>query len=350
VVPAATAHDLGRSFCRSLDIATTRRPHRPVLVDRAPAGGRRPGPPQRSSGSQDRAATLPPGSGRCPWVAPGASVVTAQVKSKHMIRRPRENLDAPPRGAARRRRWNGGLKKLAGPRATVEATNRKPDPSRRLAATQRGAYNAELIRSCWTSPVQRDLGDRSQTKTKKRPPKKRQIGRAAVCSTAGATPRPSGRHVKDQKLFSQQQTPTGFPGPPGAGKRWSFQQRPAPHRRGDSSVDEIVPRSIAGEYSCTQGKPTARRAGVELLAPKRTDFFSSFISGAHRRPNGNTFICSGANGDALRGNRRGRRRSGRTSTRCWHPDAGVILAPKLAKWCAQASAVRLELTPSSGRN
>jgi hypothetical protein len=31
-------------------------------------------------------------------------------------------------------------------------------------------------------------------------------------------------------------------------------------------------------------------------APKKSDFFSSFISGTHRLPNGNTQICSGANG------------------------------------------------------
>jgi hypothetical protein len=31
-------------------------------------------------------------------------------------------------------------------------------------------------------------------------------------------------------------------------------------------------------------------------APKKTDFYSSFISGTQRLPNGNTLICSGANG------------------------------------------------------
>ena len=31
-------------------------------------------------------------------------------------------------------------------------------------------------------------------------------------------------------------------------------------------------------------------------APKKSDFFASFISGTHRLPNGNTIICSGPNG------------------------------------------------------
>ena len=32
------------------------------------------------------------------------------------------------------------------------------------------------------------------------------------------------------------------------------------------------------------------------VAPTATDFYSAFISGAHRMANGNTFICSGATG------------------------------------------------------
>ena len=35
---------------------------------------------------------------------------------------------------------------------------------------------------------------------------------------------------------------------------------------------------------------------MELLGTKKPDFYSSFISGTHRLPNGNTMICSGANG------------------------------------------------------
>lgn len=32
------------------------------------------------------------------------------------------------------------------------------------------------------------------------------------------------------------------------------------------------------------------------MAPERTDFFSQNVSGAQRLPNGNTLICSGADG------------------------------------------------------
>ena len=35
---------------------------------------------------------------------------------------------------------------------------------------------------------------------------------------------------------------------------------------------------------------------MDYTAPKKTDFYSSFISGAQRLSNGNTLICSGTNG------------------------------------------------------
>ncbi len=65
-----------------------------------------------------------------------------------------------------------------------------------------------------------------------------------------------------------------------------------------SSVDEIVlPVDSQGQYTRNRrGALRPRQGGLELSAPKKSDFYSFFISGAHRLPNGNTLICSGANG------------------------------------------------------
>ncbi|HSQ55471.1 MAG TPA: hypothetical protein VLM40_06975, partial [Gemmata sp.] len=65
-----------------------------------------------------------------------------------------------------------------------------------------------------------------------------------------------------------------------------------------SSADEIVPPVDAGgHYAYTAGEPYGPAAPMwSYSAPNKKDFYSSFISGAHRLPNGNTFICSGANG------------------------------------------------------
>jgi hypothetical protein len=104
--------------------------------------------------------------------------------------------------------------------------------------------------------------------------------------------------VKDQKLFSQHNAhwiPKGFHG---AGNIIVFNNGMRRTGGAYSSVDEIVPPVDGkGQYACTPGKPYGPDEPVwSYSSPKRTDFFSSFISGAHRLPNGSTFICSGANG------------------------------------------------------
>ena len=70
-------------------------------------------------------------------------------------------------------------------------------------------------------------------------------------------------------------------------------------RDGDySSVDEIIPPVDAdGNYPLLKGKSYGPSEAVwSYAAPNKTDFFSMHISGAQRQPNGNTLICSGANG------------------------------------------------------
>jgi hypothetical protein len=114
-----------------------------------------------------------------------------------------------------------------------------------------------------------------------------------------------------------------------------------------SSVDEIVPPVDShGQYSYTAGKPYGPDAPVwSYSAPKRTDFFSSFISGAHRLPNGNTFICAGANGTFFEVTP--------TKETVWKylnpvlgipsPDASIV--PKLGQMVPPRLHNNLELTP-----
>jgi len=104
--------------------------------------------------------------------------------------------------------------------------------------------------------------------------------------------------VKDQKLFGQHNAHWIPQGCPGAGNIIVFNNGMRRTGGAYSSVDEIVPPvDSKGQYKYTAGEPYGPDAPVwSYSAPKRTDFYSSFISGAHRLPNGDTFICSGANG------------------------------------------------------
>jgi hypothetical protein len=105
---------------------------------------------------------------------------------------------------------------------------------------------------------------------------------------------------KDQTLFAQHNAHWIPKGLPGAGHIIVFNNG---SNRADgsgtySSVDELVlPVDSKGHYSLKPGAAYGPEKAVwSYSAPKKSDFYSSFISGAHRLPNGNTFICSGANG------------------------------------------------------
>jgi hypothetical protein len=102
----------------------------------------------------------------------------------------------------------------------------------------------------------------------------------------------------DQRLFVQHNTHWIPMGLPGAGHMLVFNNG----RRGESgsysSVDEIVlPVDAQGRYSREPGAKFGPAEPVwSYVAPNPPDFYSSFISGASRLANGNTIICSGANG------------------------------------------------------
>ena len=107
-----------------------------------------------------------------------------------------------------------------------------------------------------------------------------------------------GGTAADQRLFAQHNAHWIPRGLPGEGHVLVFNNG---GRRPDgsySSVDEIVlPVDERGRYSIKEGAIFGPEKAVwSYSAPKKEDFYSSFISGAHRLPNGNTQICSGANG------------------------------------------------------
>jgi hypothetical protein len=102
----------------------------------------------------------------------------------------------------------------------------------------------------------------------------------------------------DRKLFSQHNAHWIPKGLPGAGHILLFNNGGDRADGSYSSVDELVlPVDSQGRYEFSPGKAYGPDQPVwSYTAPKKDDFFSSYISGAQRLPNGNTFICSGANG------------------------------------------------------
>jgi hypothetical protein len=102
----------------------------------------------------------------------------------------------------------------------------------------------------------------------------------------------------DQKLFSQHNAHWIPNGLAGAGHILLFNNGPERPGGSYSSVDELeLPVDSQGHYVFKPGAAFGPEQPVwSYTAPKKDDFFSSFISGAQRLANGNTLICSGANG------------------------------------------------------
>jgi hypothetical protein len=103
---------------------------------------------------------------------------------------------------------------------------------------------------------------------------------------------------EDQKLFAQHNAHWIPNGLPGAGHLLVFNNGSGRPDGGYSSVDEVVlPVDSQGHYTNKPGTAYGPAQPVwSYSAPKKADFYSFFISGAQRLPNGNTLICSGANG------------------------------------------------------
>jgi hypothetical protein len=102
----------------------------------------------------------------------------------------------------------------------------------------------------------------------------------------------------DQRLFSQHNAHWIPKGLPGAGHLLVFNNGSGRPGGNYSSVDELVlPVDSQGRYTREPGKAYGPHEPIwSYTAPKKSDFYSFFISGAQRLANGNTLICSGANG------------------------------------------------------
>ena len=87
-------------------------------------------------------------------------------------------------------------------------------------------------------------------------------------------------------------------GRPGAGHLTVFNNRLEDPDGNHSAVFELVPPTdAAGRYVTSDGGPFGPKEPVwSYVAPSKTAFYSSFISGAHRLGDGHTFITSGAQG------------------------------------------------------
>jgi hypothetical protein len=103
---------------------------------------------------------------------------------------------------------------------------------------------------------------------------------------------------KDQRLFAQHDTHWIPEGLPGAGNVLVFNNGPRPDGA-YSSVDEIVlPVDPDGRYVRSPGEAYGPKETFwsYTAAPKKTDFYAIFMSGAQRLPNGNTLIATGFSG------------------------------------------------------
>jgi hypothetical protein len=103
---------------------------------------------------------------------------------------------------------------------------------------------------------------------------------------------------RDRRLFYQHQ-PEWIPaGHPGAGRVLVFNNGSRRPGIEHSTVDELVlPFDPEKGFLREKGQPFGPKAPeLSYAAPKKEEFFSFFISGCHRLPNGNTFICSGKQG------------------------------------------------------
>ena len=104
--------------------------------------------------------------------------------------------------------------------------------------------------------------------------------------------------ASDQQLFLQHDTQWIDPGLPGEGNILVFNNGNGRPGANYSSIEEIVPPvDSLGNYALTLGQPYGPATPTwTYAAANPTDFYSWFISGAIRLPNGNTLIDAGAQG------------------------------------------------------
>jgi hypothetical protein len=164
------------------------------------------------------------------------------------------------------------------------------------------AYNAELDQiavSVWTFS-EFWIIDHSTTTAEAASHKGGRSGKGGDLLYRWGNPRAyRGGTEKDQKLFRQHNAHWIPKGHPGEGNLLVFNNGSGrPGNAAYSSVDELaLPVDADGRYAHKPGTAYGPDKPVwSYTAPKKEEFYSSFISGAQRLLNGNTLICSGANG------------------------------------------------------
>lgn len=101
-----------------------------------------------------------------------------------------------------------------------------------------------------------------------------------------------------QRLFAQHDVVWVPEGYPGAGHLTIYNNGRGRPDGDYSSVVEIAPPvGPDSRYALEPGQPYGPAEPIwEYMAPNKEDFYSTYISGARRLPNGNTLVCQGADG------------------------------------------------------
>ena len=102
---------------------------------------------------------------------------------------------------------------------------------------------------------------------------------------------------EDRALFGQHNVQWIPEGHLGAGGLMAFNNGTKKERPWSTIEEWWAPRDADGNYLRAEWVPFGPlKPDWSYVAEERTDFFSSFISGVQRLPNGNTLVCSGAQG------------------------------------------------------
>ena len=162
-------------------------------------------------------------------------------------------------------------------------------------------YNAELDQIVLSSPHFSEIWiiDHSTTTEEAKGHTGGRRGKGGDILYRWGNPRAYRNGTKaDQRLFFQHNVQWIRKGLKGEGHLLVFNNGSGRKPEEYSSVDEFVPPTDKdGNYIRDEGSPFGPdKALWSYSAPNKKDFYSFFISGAERLPNGNTLINSGASG------------------------------------------------------
>ncbi len=188
-----------------------------------------------------------------------------------------------------------------GPPQGPPGPNRDPNKNPDWMHVNAVAYNPELDQIAMSSPHFDEIWiiDHGTTTEEARGHTGGRWGKGGDLLYRWGNPRAYRRGTKiDQRSFFQhnvQWIPKGYPG---EGHLLIFNNGAGRQPTEHSSVDEWAPPTdAAGNYVINDHAPFGPDEPIwRYVAPNKPDFFSWFISGAQRLPNGNTLICSGAVG------------------------------------------------------